>query len=411
MRTLSVLTVGVSLVFGLQASEWTSRQEAGQAAMQQHDYSGAAGIFGDAVPLAATAGERRMALASCGIALGRADRNAEARTVLEQALAADSSLDNERAIILAALASVNRSLGDYRSAEKILRAAIAEESPEVNARATLMVNLADMLREEARNEEASQILGEASKLPGLPRAQAISILVERAELSREMRLWDASIEDWDKVAEIATRDHSVQLEEVYTGGLGETWLSAGNLARAEPLVRRSLELLRNDPAASSSQIATALAMMANVYMAENKLALAAGYLDEAISRDEASLGTAHPQVGILLELRASILSRRGEPQPARDDLERARDIMAAHFGSESTAIAGVDAALGDVEQRANRPAVAATQYSAAMKLLRAAGAEGARYGAALVARYAAALKADHRGEEATAFIRSNAVLR
>ncbi len=407
MRTLSVLTVGVSLVFGLQASEWTSRQEAGQAALQRHDFSGAAGIFEEAVPLAATANERRMALASYGIALSRTDRNAEAKSVLEQALAADPSSDNERAIILAALASVDRTLGDYRSSEKILRAAIADKTADANAQATLMVNLADLLREEARNEEAGQILIEASNLPGLPRAQEISVLVERAELNREMRLWDASIAAWNQLGEIVTNDHSTQLEAVYTGGLGETWLSAGNVARAEPLLRRSLQLLREDPGTSSSQIAMALALMANVYTAENKLALAAPYLNEAISRDEATLGVAHPQVALLLEIRASILSRRGEPQPARDDLARARDIMAAHFGPESTAVAGVDAALGDVEQRANRPAVAATQYGAALKLLRAAGAEGARYGSVLVARYAAALKAAHRGAEAQALVRSN----
>ena len=73
-----------------------------------------------------------------------------------------------------------------------------------------MVNLADLLREESREVEASAVLDEATRLPGVPRAPLISVLVERAEVAREMHLWETSVTDWNKVGEIASAEHSGQ---------------------------------------------------------------------------------------------------------------------------------------------------------------------------------------------------------
>lgn len=409
MRALTVLIVGVSFVFGAQASEWTLGQQAGRAAMQQHDYNTAARIFGNCVSLSTTADERASSLASYGIALNRADRNTEAKAALEQALAtAEAQGREDRIVITGVLASVDRSLGDYRSSERLLRTAIADASASQGTRAALMLNLVDLLREETRGTEASAILNEASQLPGLSREQQTSVLVETAELAREAHLWGISIAAWNKIAEIANSEESPRLEELYAGGLGETWFAAGDLARAEPLLRRSLQLLRNDRVASASQVAVALSLMARLYIAGNKLALAEEALDEALAKDENSLGPSHPQIAMLLELRADILSRRGETQPARDDLEQAKLFMSSHFGTESSAVAGVAAALGDVEQRANRPAVAAAQYGVAMRLFRQAGTDSVHFGSALVARYAAALKAAHRPDEARALLATGA---
>ena len=64
--------------------------------------------------------------------------------------------------------------------------------------------------------------------------------------------------------------------------------------------------------------------MARVYDEENKLALAEETLDEAITTGFESLGSGHPQVASLLELRADILSRRGEARRSPGDLETAR---------------------------------------------------------------------------------------
>jgi hypothetical protein len=148
--------------------------------------------------------------------------------------------------------------------------------------------------------------------------------------------------------------------------------------------------------------------MATLYVRENKLALAEEAVDEAISKDEESLGPEHPQIAVMLEMRADILSRRGEMQSARDDLGRGRSIMTAHFGADSTAMAGVFVALGDVEQRANQPAAAVVAYGSAMRLLRESGPDGVKFGSALVARYAAALKAAHHPDEARALLAANA---
>lgn len=309
-----------------------------------------------------------------------------------------SSVDQQA--ISASLASTDRRLGDYRSAERVLRSATESGSGTAAGRATLMVNLADLLREEARWSEADQILDTAEALPDLPRESRIAILVERAELRRDMREWPGSIADWNEIGRIADKENSGSLEEVYTGGLGETWLASGETARAEPLLRRSLALLRKDPSASSSQIATALALMAQLYTAEDKLALAREALDEAISRNELGLGREHPQIATMLELHATILSRRGETEEARVDLDRARSIMTTHFGAESTAVAGVDATLGYVEERARQPELAAAAYGRALTLLYKTGSDGIKFSEQLVNRYAAALKAAHRGNSA-----------
>ena len=401
MRALIVPLAGVCLAFGLQASEWSSHQEAAHAAMLRQDYNAASTLYGESVSLSATPAERAASLASYGVALSRANRNVEARAALEQAMTAGPV---DKSVVSVSLASVERNLGDYQSAERVLRAAAQDASATPGGKATVFVNLADLLREENRESEASETLNEAMQLSDVPRAQRISVLVEKAELAREMHQWQNSITDWNKVGEIVASDHSKRLEEVYTGGLGDTWFVAGDLTRAEPLLRRSLELMRGDPESSPSQLAVALTLMARLYLSQNKLALAGEAIDEAISKDVVAVGWDHPQTAMMLEMRAGILSRRGEVEPARDDLEHARSIMTSHFGPESAAVGAVVAEMGDVEQRANRPAVAAADYGFAMRVLRAAGVDSARIGAALVTPYAAALKAAHRGAEAKALL-------
>jgi tetratricopeptide (TPR) repeat protein len=402
----------VSLAFVLRAAdEWTARQQAARVALQHQDYAGAIRLFGECVSLAANDDQRVTALGLYGIALNRAERNQEAKAALEQALAVREKAggDDERVVISGVLASVDRSLGDYQGAERVLRTAIGDSSARGGTRSTLMVNLTDLLREESRGNEARSVLDEASRLTGLSPEEHTSVLVETAELARDLHLWSESVAAWNKIGEIAENAHSPKLEEEYTGGLGETWFVSGNLTRAEPLLKRSLQLLREDATTSPLQVATALGLMAHLYINEGKLALADEVLEEAIAKDEGTLGAAHPQLAPLLELRADILSRRGELQSARNDAERARSIMATHFGPDSTEVAGALTELGDVEARAKRPEAAVAQYAIALDLLRAAGADGFRFEPALVARYAAALKSAHRPEDARRLLRSFSV--
>lgn len=400
MSTFTVLTVGVCLVCGLQAADWSRKQQAARLAMQQHDYSAAAQLFDECVALSGNSGERVTALASFGIALNRAGRNAEAKIALEEALAEwkDATAEGE-AVASGVLAAVDRGLGDYQEAERVLRAAIGSSSTTPGNRVMLTVNLADLLREEARGGEATALLSEAIHRDSLKRDERINVLVETAELDLDLRLSAESRELWNEIGEISGTEDSL-LEAVVDGGLGESWMTEGNLARAEPLLRRSLQLYRNYPGSSPLQIATALASMARLYLDEDKLALADEALSEAIAKDEASLGAGHPQIAALRELRANMLSRHGETQEARDELERARTIMANHFGPDSLAVAVVYAGLGDVELDAKRPEAAVEQYGNALRLFREAGAERSGPGVAVAARYSAALKAANRPETA-----------
>jgi hypothetical protein len=168
--TLKVLITGVSLAFVLQAgNEWTARQQSARPALQHHDYAEAVRLFGECVSLSASGDERVTALALYGIALNRSARNQEAKAALEHAPAMREKAEggDERVVILGVLASVDRSLGDYRAAERVLRAGIGDPSASVGTRAILTVNLADLLREEARGSEARVVIDEASQLTGL----------------------------------------------------------------------------------------------------------------------------------------------------------------------------------------------------------------------------------------------------
>ena len=410
MSTLTVLTAGVCLVFscigqGLQAADipaegraadWAAKQQAAGLAMQRHDYSEAVRLFGESLVAAKSDAEHVTALASYGIALNRAQRNSGAKAALEQALAEwKGTTAAGETVASGVLAAVDRTLGDYQGAERILRAVIGDQSATATRRAELMVNLADMLREEARGNEAKELLDEAGHMDGLARADRIDILMETAELDLDLHAWAESRALWNQIGDLGGPDNSL-LEAAVDSGLGESWMAEGNLARAEPLLRRSLQLYRNFPGSSPLQVATALASMARLYLHEDKLALADEALTEAIAKDEAILSAGHPQVAALRELRAILLSRHGEAQEARDELERARVIMTSHFGPESIAVAVVYAGLGDVEVYAHRTDVAVRQYGNALRLFRAAGAESSGPGAAVAARYNAALTAANR---------------
>src|SRR5580693_1398862 len=98
--------------------------------MQKRDFSEAARFFDECVSLSSTSGERLTALAADGIALNEAGRYREAKVPLEQVLAAPAVLLTEeaRVTISAVLASVDRSLGDYRAAERVLRSAIGSDT-------------------------------------------------------------------------------------------------------------------------------------------------------------------------------------------------------------------------------------------------------------------------------------------
>jgi tetratricopeptide (TPR) repeat protein len=293
------------------------------------------------------------------------------------------------------LAAKDRRLGDYQGAERVLRAALESQSISTSNRAELTVSLADLLREEARGSQAKALLDEAVHMEGLTPRERINLLIETAELDLDFGLCAESRALWNEISEIGGAE-AAPLEADVDGGLGESWMAEGNLARAEPLLRRSLQLFRNSPGSSPLQVATALASLARLYLHENKLALADEALAEAIAKDEASLSDGHPQIAALRELRSIILSRHGDTQEARDELERARVIMADHFGAESIAVAVVYTGLGDVELRANKPEAAVMQYGKALRLFREAGAESSGPGVAVAARYSAAVLAAGR---------------
>lgn len=63
------------------------RYDESSAALERHSYAGAARMFGEAATLSRTRAERTESLAAYGVALHFAERNSDARRVLEEVLA------------------------------------------------------------------------------------------------------------------------------------------------------------------------------------------------------------------------------------------------------------------------------------------------------------------------------------
>ncbi len=415
MSALKVLTVEVFFVVlanamdlnGAANSAWAVRQKAGATALQQNDYTSAIDLFAAALDSAANCDEKANAFSSYGTALTLAGRNKEARSAFEQALSEFSNTsDPERVTTLSRLSAVNRTLGDYNAAEAALRSAIADPLTGNAERADILISLADLLREQGLDSDAAVVLNDAARFDHLPGELHTRLIIERAELARDMHHWDESLSLWNELQAMADSTHWLRLEEVVANGLGETWLARGNSARAEPLLRRALQLVRSDATSTPVQIASVLATIARLYLRTGKLALAEDALNEAIARDEPALGSEHPRIAMLLELNGQIRSRRGEFDAARRDLARAKAIMSSVFGSESLVVAAVHAELGELNTLAHQPVAAAAEYGAAMDMMRKAGQEHPGFAADLVEHYAAALKATHRPEQARALLKS-----
>ena len=232
--------------------------------------------------------------------------------------------------------------------------------------------------------------------------------MESAELARLTGHPDESVTLWNQVSALATHEHSTEFDAAVAGGTGDAWLAAGNIARAEPLLRQAVYILRNTKGLGSPQLPTALEALSRLYLAENKLALAEQNIDEAVRLGQRVWGTDHPQTAAMIERRAVIaFLRRGETQGALDDLAQAKAVMTQHTsGPDAPAVASVLALEGDARQQANQPIDAVKAYGLAWAAFRKSNIDATEYLSSLLERYAKALKAAHRPDEARALIHS-----
>jgi tetratricopeptide (TPR) repeat protein len=410
MRTPIALATYVSILTGVFATacfaeDWKSIYEAALASgPSPSGEEQALDLFQRSWEASRTPAEQGMSAASLGLSWRRLGRMNEAKEWLERArqtFRADPRLASKFAIVSSNLADVYRTAGDYPGSERLLREALAFPSCNADSRAMLRNNLADLLREEGRSAEAQPLFRESGAAAGISWQQRVGALIGLAEIDRQNGDWAASIGQWNETLEICRREHDERSEAIALRGLGVTWLASCAPARAEPLLRRALRTMENNPDMPPEEVANAHSALAQLYRSENKLALAEDEWSCALQIDRTVLGETHPQVAVLMAKLSDVYSARGEFALARDYAMRASESMRGSFGDNSMPAATALTNQAAVEQRAGDLDVAAKDYERAIKIARSYP-EHRSLQVAIIQRYAGLLKAMHRAGEAKA---------
>lgn len=408
-----VLNAAAASSAGIQAAspdnalaQWKSVYQSAVEASHRHDDEEALGLLEKSWQAAQNDEERGLAADGLGETTRRLYRPKAAKMWLERAIEAfrkDPKQSLRFAIATANLADLERSSGDYPAAEAALRKALDSDVCDAESRGFIRNNLADLLREEGRSTEAQRLFSESLSVSDLPARERIAALIGLADIDRQESAWDSSISRWNEALENSVRTKDEAAQAIVLRGLGQTWLQSGSAARAEPLLRRSLKLVDVNADLPLEEVAASHASMAELYRAENKLALAEDEWTRALAIDRPVLGENHPQVAVLMEMLAEVHSVRGEFTAARDYAAKAADTMSRAFGGSSMAAAAALTNQAGVEQRAGDLAAAAGHYERAVDIART-HPENRSVGMTMMERYAALLKAMHRSRDAKAVL-------
>ncbi len=269
-----------------------------------------------------------------------------------------------------ALALSSYKAGDYQTAERTLREWLASEPVGSLSHLAAQSDLGHLLREEGRNQEAHQLFAGIIGSPDLPWRIQLNALTGLADADENSGDLKTGIDEWNAALDLARTHGDSASESEILRGLGRAWLSTGSMARAEPLLRRSLQIAENDQAAHPLNLASSLGAMAEYYRMENKLSLAEEAGSRALSIGQAQLGESHPQVAVFMDMMSDVYSAKGEWDTARDYAVRAENEMRRQLGSRSVGDAAALAELALVEQRAKMFEDAALHYDACLSVLR-----------------------------------------
>ena len=390
--------------------EWSTVIQAGLAANQRHNYEEALGLFERSWEIARTAGERGASATDLGATYQRLGHINEAKQWLERARqvwSAEPGQGYNLAMTVSDLADLYRNTGEYAAAERLLREALAshpfDSAFDPESKSVLRNDLADLLREQGRGAEAQRLFKESIGSGAVSSRQRISALIGLADIDRQNGDWEAGIAAWNEALDLCRRERDEAGEAIALRGLGMTWLEAGAAGRAEPLLRRALHFMENNPDTQPEQVAGVLSAMGTLYRAENKLALAEDEWSRALQIDRPILGETHPQVAWLMEMLSDVYSARGEFGLAREYATRASEMMSGSFGEDSLPVATALTNRALVEQRAGELDAASKDYDRASRIARE-HPENRSLQAGILQRYAELLKAMHHPREAKALL-------
>ncbi len=381
---------------------WDQRHKEGKQAYSAKNYSKSESLFLECFQLATSSVERGIAANDLGHALHNLNREREARVWFERALSIwreQPGYNDPAAHTAIGLADVLRSMGDYPGALKIQAEALAFQNISPETRAEILNAQADLVRETGSFELAFHLFSEALDTPGIPEQRRLDSLLGLGELSRHFGDHAKSVEYFQQAQELADQLHNGLLSAVAMRGLAQTYVEARTFARADPLYRRALSQLEA-VRAPSQQIAITLACTGDLYRLEGKLALAEDAWSRTIAIEKSSLGENHPQVGLIMAQLAELYSSENRMELAETCARDSYRIMSSALGSNSAATGAALASVALVEARQQHLQDAAKHYETSLTIMRKANMANDTAMATILDRYAAVLKAMHRGREA-----------
>jgi hypothetical protein len=293
--------------------------------------------------------------------------------------------------------------GEYANAERSLRLALVAAADDPESNRTVRTALADLLREEGRGTESRQFYTDVLNASGATVRQKLDSYAGLADLDGMAGKTELASGEWEQAITLARGMKNELAEADALRGLSTTWLDAGNPSRAEPLLRRALKMLENNPAAQSWAIASVLTNLGRCYRMEDKLALSEDALTRAFEMQRKTFGDGHPQVAFVMERLAEVYSLRNQFAMARDYSAKALLAMKAACGENSAAVAAALLNRAGIEHRANALNAAADNYAAALKIAQSdprIRADNAPLELQIIERYSMVLKATHRDREA-----------
>ena len=381
---------------------WLAAHAAGMTAEDHQDHEQALEYFTRSWPLASTSEQQAVSANDIGQTYRELKRPKEAREWLERSWnlwRTNAGPTRYLAVTAYSLADLYRSMGDYAAGESLLREALGACTADLGSADAIRNSLADLMREEGRFLEARNLFLLSLRHDDISWQQRANALAGIADIDRELGNHEASANEWNEVLEISRTHGDVLGEGIGSRGLASLWLSTGNPTRAEPLFRRAVVIMENDPAASSQDLATALFNMGQLYRAQGKFALAKDAWLKALQLERTVLAEPHPQLATLMQMLAEVYAKSGDHTKAMDYATKAVSSMQSLFGEKALPAAVAFANRATVEQECGEPGAAVKDYERAFSIMRAVSPNG-ELRKTLIERYAGLLKSLHRNREA-----------
>ncbi len=318
------------------------------------------------------------------------------------------------------MARIQRLQGDFEGAGALLDAVDAPTDPA--ARVNLLLEKGELAREQARYEEAHELLGRALQLDrqrNAPAAELARVLYRLATLrvnegkndealaflqdAREL-LENAGARDGTQYATVGhdmgvlliqsgeleqareilsgVRDQRLQLLGDSHPDLAGTIKELAGIARlqgqsdqAESLYLRALSIYEAMLGPDHPETANALNSLAVFYRGRGENETALGYAERALESATFNYGAAHPTIGVMTMNVGNMQRAVGQLEQARTSIERALEIILGSVGDSHHLAGVVRNALADVQQAMGDTESAEENFRQALSVFGAASGE------------------------------------